>query len=136
MIQRSISEAVLKRAMASGADFAEIYAEDTEARSVSMIANAVDSVTTSRKIGVGIRIFSGTNSVYAYGNDLSESALYALADKVAAAAENVRGSEGLDFVLNKREFPRALPPGDLSFLRIIKGKSCGPEGDVLCRKGL
>lgn len=109
MIAKNISEAVLKRAMKTGADFAEIYAEDTDNSTVSMIANAVESVTTSRKMGVGIRVFYGTNQIYAYGNDMSESALLALADKVAAACDGMGSVKNEDIVLTRQSFDTLCP---------------------------
>ncbi len=85
MISKELCEKIILRAMKTGADYAEIYAEDKTASSVSMIDGAVENSVSSRDRGVGIRVFKNTNYVYAYGNDISEKGLNGLADKVAAA---------------------------------------------------
>lgn len=103
MVEKRVSEAVLLRAMSTGADYAELYVEDTTAEGVSMIADCVDSANTSRSKGAGVRVFCGTNSVYAYGNGTDEASLLALADKVAAAAGTAR-SAGIDLVLSDVRF--------------------------------
>ncbi len=103
MVEKRVSEAVLLKAMSTGADYAELYVEDTTADGVSMIADCVDSASTSRSKGAGVRILCGTNSVYAYGNGTDEASLMALAGKVAAAAP-AASSAGMDIVLRDVTF--------------------------------
>ena len=103
MIEKRVSQAVQELAMSTGADYAEIYAEDTTHESVSMVADCVDSLHTSRDKGAGVRVFSGTNSVYAFGNGTDEEALLSLAKKAAAAVSGVRG-ENKNVVLHDRDF--------------------------------
>ena len=103
MVEKRVSEAVLLKAMSTGADYAELYVEDMTSDSVSMIADCVDSANTSRDVGAGVRIFCGTNSVYAYGNGTDERSLMELASKVAAAA-GTASSAGIDIVLKEVTF--------------------------------
>ena len=103
MVEKRVSEAVLLKAMSTGADYAELYVEDRVSESISMIADCVDNANTSRDMGAGVRIFCGTNSVYAYGNGTDEKSLMELASKVAAAAGTAR-SAGIDIVLNEVKF--------------------------------
>lgn len=103
MIEKKIAEEVLLRAMSTGADYAELYVEDTTADSIMMIADCVDSANTSRNKGAGVRVFCGTNSVYAYGNGTDEASLLSLADKAAAAAGTARDAR-IDLVLNNVSF--------------------------------
>ena len=112
MVEKRVSEAVLLKAMSTGADYAELYVEDMISDSVSMIADCVDSANTSRDMGAGVRIFCGTNSVYAFGNNTDEKSLMELASKVAAAAPAAKAA-GVDLVLNEVKFDpvcRALIP--------------------------
>ncbi len=103
MVEKRVSEAVLARAMSTGADYAELYVEDNTQDSISMIADCVESANTSRDKGAGVRIFCGTNSVYAYGNGTDERSLLELADKAAAAAETAKRSN-VDLVLKNVTF--------------------------------
>ncbi len=89
--------------MKSGADYAEIYAEDKNTSSVSMIDGAVENSVSSRDRGVGVRVFTGTNYVYAYGNDISEQGLMSLADKVADAVGTAE-AQSRDIVLEQKIF--------------------------------
>ena len=103
MVEKRVTEAVLARAMSTGADYAELYVEDNTQDSISMIADCVESANTSRDKGAGVRIFCGTNSVYAYGNGTDERSLLELADKAAAAAETAKRSN-VDLVLKNVTF--------------------------------
>ena len=90
MVDKRVSEAVFLKAMSTGADYAELYVEDMTSDYVSMIADCVDNAGTSRDMGAGVRIFCGTNSVYAFGNGTDEKSLMELASKVAAAASSAK----------------------------------------------
>ena len=103
MVEKRVSEAVLQKAMSTGADYAELYVEDNTSDSISMIADFVESANTSRDKGAGVRIFCGTNSVYAYGNGTDEKSLLELASKVAAAAETAKAAK-VDLVLKDVTF--------------------------------
>ncbi len=100
MINKNICTKVLEKAMSSGADFAEIYCEDTIADDIKMLNSKVDNCVTNRVKGVGIRIFKGIRSIYAYGNDTTEKGLLTLAEKVSAALGNSNNLP-LDIVLNE-----------------------------------
>ena len=123
MIEKRVSQAVLELAMSTGADYAEIYAEDTTNESVSMVADCVDSLHTSRDKGAGVRVFSGTNSVYAYGNGTDEESLLSLASKAAAAVTGIKG-ENKSVVLNGRDFGKVCvskePAADVAKTERVK----------------
>ena len=89
MIAKALLEEVLARAMSSGADFAELYAENTRTNSVYMIDGKVDTATTRRTHGAGIRIFNGLNCIYVYTNDTSASGLMRAAQQAADAVGSV-----------------------------------------------
>lgn len=108
MINESTAQATLARAMTTGADYAELYAEDTTSSGITMIADCIDTAATSRNRGAGVRVFKGTNSVYVYGNGVDEKALLGLAEKAAAAIGTENTPIG-DVVLTERNFPRVCP---------------------------
>lgn len=91
MIDHDIVERVLSSATRTGAEFAELYAEDKRSTSASLDDGRVEQVNTGRDRGVGIRVIAGDTTGYAYTADLSEPGLLAAAEAAAAAA---RGGGG------------------------------------------
>ncbi len=84
MISRASAERVLNAALETGGDFAELYMEDEERHSVSMLDGVVEDAAYSRSRGAGVRVLCGTRSGYAYTSDISEAALVETAKKAAA----------------------------------------------------
>ncbi len=91
MIDHDIVERVLSSATRTGAEFAELYAEDKRSTSASLDDGRIEQVNTGRDRGVGIRVIAGDTTGYAYTADLSEPGLLAAAEAAAAAA---RGGGG------------------------------------------
>ncbi|MDO4924154.1 MAG: TldD/PmbA family protein [Turicibacter sp.] len=85
MLSEVLIKDVLDEAMSLGADFAEIYVEQTESQSIDMIGGKVDKANRGQDYGVGIRLFQGTNSVYGYTNDSSRENLLKTAREIASA---------------------------------------------------
>lgn len=113
---------VLAAALSTGGDFAEIFAEDTSTTSINMVNGIVEEGVSGRDYGVGIRIFQGTRSVYAYTNDLSTANLIRVAKEAAAALSGSSPAETL--VLNRLEVPNAhvikVKPGDVTQARKVE----------------
>lgn len=124
---------VLRAALTTGGDFAEIFCEDTSTTSINMINGRVEEGVAGRDFGVGIRIFQGTRSVYAYTNDLSEANLVRVAKEAAAA---LPGSPlGDTLVLDCCPVPNAhivkLRPGEVSQARkveVMREAHAGAQG--------
>lgn len=97
MIKHSIANAVLDEALRSGGDFSELYMQDTETNSLSMVNGVVEDAKYQRKAGAGVRVLKGTRSAYAYTADTSEEALIATARAAAAAIDGVKEFESKSF---------------------------------------
>ena len=69
-----------QRPLAAGAQEADAFCEDAVNRTVRVYAGAVESVREAGSRGVGLRVFSGGKTGYAYGADLSETGLRDLAE--------------------------------------------------------
>ena len=87
MLSRKLIENTLTAALSTGGDFAEIFVEDRTNNGIVMIGGKVESTMSGRDYGVGIRIFKGFNSVYAYTNKSDEDTLIETAKKAAQAVE-------------------------------------------------
>jgi predicted Zn-dependent protease len=72
-------------ATSAGASDAEAWSEGSRSREVRVHDGEVESLTEASGRGVGIRAWIGTRTGYAYGTDLSESALGELAEAAVGA---------------------------------------------------
>ncbi|MEN6475937.1 MAG: TldD/PmbA family protein [Syntrophaceae bacterium] len=75
--------ALLKRALAKGGDFSEVFIEHRRGTSITSEARRIERYVTIDDFGAGIRVVQGDKSAYAYSNTLSD--IGELADTVAAA---------------------------------------------------
>ena len=75
MIDQDVLERVLATATRSGAEFAEIYAEDKRVTSAGLDDGKVEQVNSGRDRGVGIRVVRGDTTGFAHTADLSERGL-------------------------------------------------------------
>ena len=102
MIARDVCQRVLKVAVSTGADYAEIFAENTVNNSISMIASKVDNIRNTVIAGAAVRVYKGLRSVMATTIDTSESGLIRCAEKAAEALG--QGSAQMEIVLRERIF--------------------------------
>ena len=78
--------AALAAAEAAGATDAEAWAEERQGIEVHVYKEAVESLTDAGGRGLGLRVFVDGRSGYAYGTDLSDAGLRALAESAHAGA--------------------------------------------------
>ena len=107
MISREICARVLQEAVSTGADYAEIFAENTLNHAINMIANKVDSIQDSTVAGAGIRVYKGLRSVMASTVDTSLEGLLRCARQAADALGE--GTAQIDIVLRERLYGNIHP---------------------------
>lgn len=110
MLAESLVSEVLGRARSGGADFAELYVERWKRRGMRVLNGEVKEATSGLEYGAGLRLFYGTEVVYAYTNDLTPQSLLELTEtlvklKGAAGQVDAGGKGGLDF---RKEAPKGL----------------------------
>ena len=138
MIDRDVLERVLSGALRTGAEFAEVYAEDKRSTSASLDDGRVEQVTSGRDRGAGIRVVKGDTTGFAHTADLSESGLAAAAAAAAAAASQGGGGArtvtltpaGRHAVNTIDQFPDDVPKASkVELLRRVDdaARSVGPE---------
>ncbi len=86
MIDEALVRELLDEALSQGAEFAEVFAETTARSSAGLDDGRVESVSTSRDSGVGIRALCGDVTGFAHTADLSRDALLGAARSAAEAA--------------------------------------------------
>jgi PmbA protein len=74
-------------AAASGADDAEAWAEESVERQIRVYDGEVESLSDAGGRGIGLRAFSDGRSGYAYGTDLSDAGVAALAASARESAQ-------------------------------------------------
>ena len=102
MISRELCQMVLREALSTGADYAELFAENTNNHTVSMIDSRVDAINDTVVSGAAVRVFKGLRSVMASTVDKSESGLLRCARQAAEALG--QGTAAMDIVLKERTF--------------------------------
>ena len=127
MISREICQRVLQKAVSTGADYAEIFAENTVNHSVNMIASKVDSVKDAVICGAAVRVYKGLRSVMATTVDMSESGLIRCAEKAAEALGE--GTAQIDIVLRERLF------GDIHPVKIVPQSIANKEKVAVLKDG-
>ena len=107
MLSRELLKEALRRALATGADYAEVFAEHTQSKWIEIVSQKVDAIGDSVISGVGIRIFKGTRCVSGSTSSLEPAAVLQCASKVAEALTD--SAVVTDLVLRERLFGDAHP---------------------------
>ncbi len=127
MISREICARVLSRAVATGADYAELFAENTTNHNINMIASRVESIKDAVVAGAAVRVYKGLRSVMATTVDTSESGLLRCAEKAAEALG--QGTAGIDIVLRERIF------GDIHPVQIVPSSVANARKVEILKEG-
>ncbi len=127
MISREVCQMVLSKAVSTGADFAELFAENTVNHSINMIANNVDSIKDAVIAGAAVRVYKGLRSVMATTVDTSLSGLLCCAEKAAEALG--QGTAPMEIVLKERIF------GDIHPVQIVPQTVSNKEKVAVLKEG-
>ena len=103
ILETELIRELLGIGLSAGADFAEVFAENTRSGLMTLIGDTVEEITDRTVSGVGIRLLRGVKSVYASTSDMSRSGLIHCA-REAARAMGGSGEAG-NIVLTERIFP-------------------------------
>ena len=127
MISREVCQRVLGKALSTGADYAELFAENTLNHAINMIASKVDSIHDTVIAGAAVRVYKGLRSVMATTVDTSEEGLLRCAGQAAEALG--QGSAQLDIVLKERLF------GDIHPVRVAPASVSNREKVAVLKDG-
>lgn len=127
MISREVCGRVLQRAVSTGADYAELFAENTVNHSITMIANKVDTIKDTVVAGAAVRVYKGLRSVMATTVDTSEEGLLRCAGQAAEALG--QGTAEIEIVLGERLF------GDIHPARVVSSAVSNREKVAVLKDG-
>ena len=122
MISREICRRVLEIAISTGADYAEIFAENTINHAIHMVDSKVDSANDTVIHGAAVRVFKGLRSVMASTVDTSEAGLARCAQQAAEALG--QGTAAMEIRLTERRFgdihPVVIVPSSVGNARKVE----------------
>lgn len=123
MIDKNLANQILTQATSNGADFAEIFVENNDKATISLINGKVDTATSGIDFGVGIRVFYKGRIIYAYTNGADRETLLKMAKEISIATKGERKITVLDFEkkdykkIGKQQFKTI--PTEISKLKIV-----------------
>ncbi len=109
MLEEKLIGKVLDRTLEGGADFAEVFVEDSRSTSARFVDRKLERFITGHDSGAGVRAIYGRMQVYAHTSDLAEKSLLRAARAVAEAHEGEgEGGERARLVYEKTESPHKV----------------------------
>ncbi|MCR5740922.1 MAG: TldD/PmbA family protein [Gammaproteobacteria bacterium] len=90
MLTKRLALEVLNEALATGADYAELFYEDSNSSTISIENKKVDSANSNAINGVGLRLLKEKRCVYGYTSELTKSGLLKLARTLRASFNGER----------------------------------------------
>jgi TldD protein len=108
VIEEPTLERVLQRALRTGGEFAEVFAEDKAASNGLLDDGRVEQLSSGRDRGAGIRVVVGETTGFAHTADLSEAGLL-LAAEAASAAAREGGGGVREVALTRTDVPDPSP---------------------------
>lgn len=81
MLSKSYIEDILDYAVSCGADYAEVFFEDTWRTNLNLVDEQVSKCVCGREHGIGIRMFKGEECEYLYSTDVAEKTVLELLKK-------------------------------------------------------
>ena len=127
MISREICERVLRKAVSTGADYAELFAENTINHSIHMIDSRVDAINDTVVSGAAVRVYKGLRSVMATTVDKSEQGLLRCAEQAAEALG--QGTAEIEIVLRERTF------GDIHPVQVVPSSVPNAQKVAVLKEG-
>jgi len=91
-----LAKKILDFCLNAGADFAEVYEEETRKTGLSLKDNAIEGASAAIIYGVGIRMFFGLEVLYGFTSDSSEEVLLNIA-KTLSLAKGKGNAHGTQF---------------------------------------
>jgi len=104
LVDPELLRRTIDTALRHGGEFAEVFVEDRRSAGGSFDDGAVESLSSGRDRGAGIRVVRGETTGFAHTSDLSEAGL---AEAAAAASAAARGGGG---TVEARPFARVDAP--------------------------
>ena len=100
MLSENTVKKILEHGLKKGADFTEVFVEDTVSSSINLLDQKIDEINSSNSFGIGIRLLYGNEAYYGYTSDTEESKLLKLTENLGQS-EMDRQSGGVHLLENQ-----------------------------------
>jgi TldD protein len=139
LLDPAVAERVLARALASGGEFAELFAEQRSGTSLAIDESRIESVQSGGEQGAGVRVLSGGTTYFAHVDGLDPADLERAAAEAAAALRGERAEPRPLRAVATTPGPIERPPGEVpaerkaALLRELdeRGRGAGAEVEQL-----
>ena len=98
----SVAVKIFEAGKSAGADFVEIFEEETRSSMLGLKSSQIESATAGTEYGIGIRLIYGTEVLYGFTSDDSEDALVKLVKTLAFGRIDKMGYTPVEFAPEKR----------------------------------
>jgi TldD protein len=112
LLQKKLIEELLDECLSTGADFAEVFVEDTMSNSLQSMSGRLEKVSSGKSYGVGIRVAKEFNTVYGYTNSKNPEDLLKLASDLSKSfnsEELTKRAELNELEVGQRHQAKVLP---------------------------
>jgi TldD protein len=103
MISKNQAKKIINAGLTYGADFVELYFEDTTNNAIECSGGLIQKTNTAKVSGVGIRVLKEDKEIYGYTNHLDIDHLINVASQLGEGFLGTKTHEAIDFV--EREKP-------------------------------
>jgi len=87
MLSQSTVNSILETATSRGAEFAEVFVEDSTSNNIALLDRKIDQINAGNAFGVGIRLIAGDEVYYGYSSDERDETLLNLTRNLAGSLQ-------------------------------------------------
>ena len=98
----AVAEKIFEAGRSAGADFVEIFEEETRSSSLGLKSGEIESATAGTEYGIGIRLLYGTEVLYGFTSDDNEESLVKLVQTLAFGRSSGGVVKPFEFAPQKR----------------------------------
>ena len=84
-MNREVAARIIEAGKSAGADFVEIYEEETRSSTLSLKDREIETASAGTEFGIGVRLLYGTEVLYAYTSEENPDALVQMVPLLAFA---------------------------------------------------
>ncbi|MBR5795735.1 MAG: TldD/PmbA family protein [Erysipelotrichaceae bacterium] len=130
MLEKQQLQEILDVCVSTGGDFAEIFEEKKTTHSYGLLNGQVEQANSGIVYGIGMRIYHGTESVYAYSNDTSMDNLRKMAKDLSTSYDEEKKVSCKDLVevVYENQHPILMDPTNVSSEEKIKVAKLATQG--------
>ncbi len=88
MLSENTVKKILEHGLKQGADFTEVFVEDTVSSSINLLDQKIDEINSSNSFGIGVRLLYGNEAYYGYSSDTEEGSLLKLTENLGQSGKD------------------------------------------------